>query len=330
MANAKTTSKKTTSKKTTKKTTKESSTKPSTQTQSKLQHDPIEVRQESKHDLDQLAQESPHPGPLFRSVALGGRSEGELVELGQSYSTDDILRSAPGFVSAIVEQNISPEQRALLVGYSPEKVALLVHETRLLRSMNQGFDERSATANAVARRNQLRQATGEGVALRDTVLRVLEELIPPATADRAALDAARGTADTPTNLTRTLRALSRLVTTVHAQAPAETRAIYESLGLTDRLAGDLVRSADAIDASEKLVLGSTGTRLNQRELDYQDGVVLTLLASLWRAFDEAHERSPTLVVPPLGRIARLTRKRRASSQAEPATPVTPVEPAPTS
>ena len=312
MANAKKTAKKSSSKTTTEKR----STKKPTQTPegTPLRYDPIEAH-ESKHDLDRLAEETEHPGALFREVVLGGRSESELVELGQSFATEDILCSVPRFVSAIAEQRISPQQRAILFGYSPEKVALLVHETRRLRAMSHGFEQRSANNNAVARRNQLRHAMGEGVTLRDSVLRLLDEVVPPGTAERSAL----GNAETPSNLARTLRALARIAKTVRAQASAPARAIYDGLGLTDRLADDLIQGADAIDASEKLVLGSTGTRLSQRELDYQDGIVLALVGSLWRAFAEAHERLPTLVIPPLGRLARLVGKRRAQP-IEPATP----------
>ncbi|MCC6876141.1 MAG: hypothetical protein IT378_17670, partial [Sandaracinaceae bacterium] len=92
--------KKTKKKSATKKTTEERGTKQPTQG-APLRYDPIEAH-ESKHDLDQLAEETEHPGALFREVVLGGRSESELVELGQSFANEDILCSVPRFVSAIV------------------------------------------------------------------------------------------------------------------------------------------------------------------------------------------------------------------------------------
>ena len=76
-------------------------------------------------DLDQLAQSMPDPGADFRSVVLAGADENELVALGQSFTTEDILVSAPAFVSGIVEQPLTAGQGVLLLGYSPEQALSL-------------------------------------------------------------------------------------------------------------------------------------------------------------------------------------------------------------
>ncbi len=282
---------------------------------------PEDNRSDEVHDLQKLADELPHPGDGYRAVMLGGTTEGELVVLGQSYTTDDILATVPRFAGAILEQKLTAAQRKLLIGYSPEKLALLVHEAVRLAQLNQAYQARAARTVTQARAD-LRRAMSAGIDLRDTVERTLAGIIPPGTPLRTTLEQAHGDAKTAASLARTLRGLADVADGVRVDADAQARKAIEGLGITDELAAELRGHADDVVAKEAIATGTLGPRIEQRELDYQDGVVLTLLSSIYRAFQYAHERSPKLVVPPLGSVKRLVKGsgKRAAPEEPPVSP----------
>lgn len=279
-------------------------------------------------DLDALAVAMPDPGAAFRAAVLAGVTEYDLVTLGQSFGSDDILESTPAFISGIIEQPLTAQQRATLLGYSPEQVALLIHETLRLRDLNLSYDQR-AKESITKLRADLQRAITAGVSLRDMVERTLRRLVPLATPLRTALDAAHGTAETGAALAKSLRGLAGVTRDLRGGTDVPTRAVYEGMGVGDGLIEELGRAADDVEAKERLAQASTGTRIDQRQLDYQDGVVLSLMSSLWHTFQYGHERNATIVVPALGRLKRLVRKGNGRSQLEkpsPSQPVAPVSP----
>lgn len=291
---------------------------------------PEDNRSNEVHELRGLADELPHPGDGYRAVMLGGTTEGELVELGQGYATDDILATVPRFAGAIIEQKLAETQRKLLIGYSPEKLALLVHESVRLAELNAAYEDRAARTVTQARAN-LRRAMSAGIDLRDTVERALAGVVEPGTPLRTKLEQAHGDAKTAAALARTLRGLADVADGVRMDADTQARKAIESVGITDELAADLRSSADDVVAKEAIATGTLGPRIEQRELDYQDGVVLTLVSSIYRAFQYAHDRSPKIVVPPIGKLRRLIGKTSGGKPVTPAEPpVTPkVEPSET-
>ncbi len=74
--------------------------------------------------------------------------------------------------------------------------------------------------------------------------------------------------------------------------------------------------------TEKAAQGNAAqARVTQRELDLGDGSVVHLVGILYRAFHEATAALPTLVVPPLGDLARFF--DRPAAKPSPAAPPQP-------
>src|SRR6185295_11589009 len=91
-------------------------------------------------DIDVLAAETPNPGPSYRALVLAGRSEADLVALGQRFASEVILAAVPAFITSCTQQKLTDAQRAIMLGYSDDKIHLLVHETVTLRNLSDEFD----------------------------------------------------------------------------------------------------------------------------------------------------------------------------------------------
>src|SRR5262249_14192162 len=159
-----------------------------------------------------------------------------------------------------------------------------------LRELSFAFDELKPQRATAARRD-LQRELSRGLALRDVIARNLASVVKPDTDLRKQLSAAAGTVDPPSSLTRSLRALAAVSESLRAGASASFRASLAALGISDSVIAQLRSAADVIDEKSGLVDGTIGGRNAQRELDYQDGIVLALLTLIYRAFEYANAQS---------------------------------------
>ena len=267
------------------------------------------VAADETRDLDQLAEALGPPSNVIAELVLGARNDEGFLALGTSYMSEDILTSITPFLGMATAQfeALDVQGRKLVVGVSKSVLALAAREALTLREMHQGFVLASPKGTA-ARREKLRVETSQSVALRDQILGALTALVPSTGALREKVNAGVGRADTSEQLATGLVTLSGLVVAARKGVTAAARAGYDELGITAEVAvalkeqAALLRAAN-IDATKG---GDPKKRIDQRTIDMQDGRVLHVVQHIYRAFREAQHRQPTLVMPPLGRMKRLS------------------------
>ena len=275
---------------------------------------------EVTYNLDQLQQTLGAPSAAITTVLLGSRTDDDFLALGTSFSTSDILESAPRFLGTAQAYFASstPAARKRLVGISPDVFALAVGESITLRSKLRDFRS-SAGASATTRRDKLRAAVSESRAKRDQVLSTLGGVVPSKGKLRDKLQSSAGPAPTPEEVAVALDTLSDVVTLILKSTDDATRGAYSAIGIDDALAESLQSQAKALRAADDVATGGDPSKsVSQRELDLQDGRVLHVITHIYRAFREAHGITATVVQPPLGRLRRLaSRPKQSTAPAKP-------------
>lgn len=272
--------------------------------------------EEVAYNLDQLHQTLGAPSSAITTVLLGSRTDDELLALGTSFASADILESAPRFLGTAhaFYASSTAAARKRLIGISPDVFALAVSESITLRGKLRDFRS-SAGASATTRRDKLRAAVSESRAKRDQVLTTLSGVVPAKGKLRDKLETSAGPAPTPEEVAIALDTLSEVVANVLKAATDDTRSAYAAIGIDEALAESLKAQAKTLrEASDVASGGDPIKSVNQRELDLQDGRVLHLITHIYRAFREAHGVTATVVQPPLGRLRRLaSRPNKAAS-----------------
>ena len=269
-------------------------------------------------DLDQLAEALGAPSDAIAELVLSARDDEGFLALGTSYASEDILASITPFLGMAKAQleALDPKGRKLLVGVSKSVLALGAREALTLRETFQSFTQ-SSPKGAATRRANLRAVTSESVLLRDQIYGAISASVPSTGPLRDKVNAGVGTADSPEQLAGGLVTVAGLVVRVRKGATAAARAAYDELGITAEVAVELKKKAAQLRAAntEATKGADPKKRIDQRTLDMQDGRVLHVVQHLYRAFREAHHRQATILMPPLGRMKRLSGNFRTGKPA---------------
>jgi len=281
--------------------------------------------------LDDLRQRAQAVSADTRELAFMALDDETRLEHGRAVDTSLVVTAATRFAAGAYTtfERLDADDRAKIVGACPEFVDLLVHETVALQGHKVAFDAQAAKGevNRAGRRASARKALRDGIALRDQVYGALRNVTRPH--DRAALDAAVGTAATAAELDVGMRRVATLLRARLDAATAGQRAALAQVGLTAAQADALDEGAALALAAEQQAAGTPAqARVTQRELDLGDGAVVHLVGVIYRAFREATAVLPALVVPPLGELARFFVRAapKATAPAPTPTPADPVTP----
>jgi hypothetical protein len=245
------------------------------------------------------------PNDRLRHLLYRNVPEARLLALGKRVDSDDILEAIPEFLGTVrdIHAQLEPGQRKLFVGYTPAFDPILIDETAKLRERKRLFDARpSAGAATQARqRKALRQLMNAGTALRDQAAVAMRDILG-ANDDAAELETIKGTAETADKLAVGLERIANLIE-IHQRRDPEIAELFEEVQLTVEYVRELRETASTLRAASSAAdFASPETRVTQRMLDVQDGVVLHLMGLIYRAFREAHNRDEAILLPPLGRL----------------------------
>ena len=257
---------------------------------------PAELHIQSLEELDAVMPRGDAAAQaMLRRMVLGASTPETLTTLGQGYRTEDILAAVP-LVLAQVHQQITRLKKkgaALPEGYSEDLGRLVLAETLALRGLNVAYEEQLRATSGVAlnRRAALKTANSHGMHLRRSVARKLERMVLAAgSSARAELERAAAASSGPASTVASLRAVAKVLDDTRRTASAEQRRTMDGLGLSDARSAALRAQADEILRLSDAGAGPMPVQaVDQRALDQQDGLVLTLLRELYLTFRDAED-----------------------------------------
>lgn len=273
----------------------------------------------------------------LRRDELEGLPADALLKLGKRAASSDILDAMPAFVAgAWTTWNAQPDAaRPRFVGFTPKYVPLLVAEALALDALHKRFvaQDADAVVEVGRRRRALQDAVSLGVMLRDQCARALRRKLRGDASAIEALDAATGTAGEPAKLVAGLRLVAKTLKDLRRAATPTRREHLDEVRLTDSYAAQLEDQADAVEAAESAARAAVAKVVTQDALDLQDGRVLHLVDSVWRAFRDAAAFVPGLAAPPLGAMTSavapsLSSRAGATEEDEDDEPARPADPTP--
>ena len=261
----------------------------------------------------------------IEALTAGTRPE-ELVARGATIATSRVVTDCVRIYGQAIDfvHNGPVEARARLRGVTPALLAVAVYFLGRLVVTDRARRERRRSVVQVRSKRDL-TVTREhklGVALRDQAVRTLRDAA--ATSEfRVEVEQATGTAENDEALADGLRDLAAL----HLRwldgddQPLKTRLALAAL---DRpFADELAQASERVRAADEASLNRPAeTALSQGVLDYLDGMCLTLLGQLIRAFDSGHAIDPRIPrLPPIATRRVFQRNRRAApSPTNPSSP----------
>jgi hypothetical protein len=266
--------------------------------------------EKQNYSLEELERVLPPGDPVSRAalrrMIVAANTPEELVGLGASYRTEDILSAVPSVLAQMLVQvkrlsvaGVRPPR-----GYHDNVARLLLEETMTLRDLNIAYEEQLRTTGGLTlnRRAALKTTNGQGIRSRRAVGRALSKLVLSASASvRAELERAVGKATNPIETVASLRAVANILTETRAAATAGEREVMTELGLGEADAAKLRTLADEIVRLADAAGGAIPPQsVDQRALDRQDGMVLTLVRALYHAFRDAYDEGKDVVPPKLG------------------------------
>ena len=264
--------------------------------------------------LDALAHELGTPDKEFRTAVFALAPDSELLALGVRVDSAKILADAPAFVVGVREAVAAVDEEAVLRGYAPALLPLLVFEARELEKLA-ASREAVGTTHSISRGEQtasLKTTMEAGLRARDATCDALHNAFGLDRPKLDTLDEAVGVADTPAHLATGLESLARLIRK-HSKGDEHVAALLKAFGVTTNQAAELetlahaVRTADAHSHATQ-----SAPKVTQRALDLQDGRVLHLIGMILRSLKTARARSAQVVVPTLPRIGWMFRTRSGS------------------
>lgn len=207
------------------------------------------------------------------------------------------------------------EQKALLVGFSPELLSIGVDSALALRAATTEADagahrDESARATSVV---ATRASASKTLALRDQGVTVLRAIAGNDEALRMRLDAAVGVADTPELLatgTERVAALGKeVVASTNPTLAALVKANRATHAFFDWLTASAAELRKSVEAARPRL---TVTKVAQGDIDVLDGLVLRLLSDFIHAFAAAKDIDGTLpsLVPIATRRLLASRSKR--------------------
>lgn len=265
--------------------------------------------------LDQLERHLPPVDPAavaeLKAALLSAQSTEQLLGIGTTFRTEDILAAAPPFavgtLLALRKLDEAPP------GLAPELVPLLVQEAKELARLDAAYEQesRDVSMNIGGRREQLKHAKSRALRARRGVVRtLLRGIVPVGSAHRTRLERAGAKASTPAATAASVRSVAKVLAELNADPKVArvlarykyTRSHVEHL---ESLAVDVER------------LGAQGAallppqRTDQRALDLQDGLVCVLIRAIWWALRDALDEGAPIRMPPLsGDLERLVLRTR--------------------
>ncbi len=252
-----------------------------------------------------------------------GYTKAELITEGVKVGTDRIDTDTARLYGKVADfyKHASKEQRAVIMGVSPNMlrvaVAAALRGSRLAEALGEAKNDHGA-----AREERLTHAEtvkAAATAQRKLLRAGLRALAAGNNVWHTAIDSAIRTSDQASTLSSSLEALINVGRRMLKRPTGGMKARLEDSGLTSarldaaaQLAEDARAAGDAADA-----LTGRGP-VTQAELDYWDGINLTLLGNFIEVFEAAHEVDPT--VPRLVPIALRGYFRRGRTGAKSAAP----------
>ena len=243
---------------------------------------------------------------MLRAGILAAQTEEQLVTLGAGFRTEDILAAAPTFTvgSLLAVRRLGRPPPGLGLAFFP----LLVREARALGVANQSFEQqlRDVASTISGRRAGLKEANSRALAARRGVAQTLLRSVLPSTSEhRAELEQAAAGADTYAATVASVRSVARILTTL--RAAGETQAsLLAHLGYTEAYVEELLELAGEVERLSTQGAGLTPPqKTDQRTLDAQDGLVLTIMRAIWTPLREARSRGASVRLPPVGALERL-------------------------
>lgn len=270
--------------------------------------------------LDQLERHLPPVDPAavaeLRAALLSAQSTEQLLGIGTTFRTEDILAAAPPFAVGTLLALRKLEETP--PGLAPELVPLLVQEAKELTRLDAAFEQesRDVAMNIGGRREQLKHAKSRALRARRGVVRtLLRGIVPVGSAQRARLERAGAKAATPAATAASVRSVASVLAELNddpkvARVLARYRYTRAHVDHLESLAVEVER------------LGAQGAallppqRTDQQALDRQDGLVCVLIRAIWWALRDALDEGAPIRMPPLGGLERLVLRTREDEAEE--------------
>ncbi|HEX2568554.1 MAG TPA: hypothetical protein VH877_03270 [Polyangia bacterium] len=267
-----------------------------------------------------------------RNVIYSLVSEQDLLKRGKRVASDRILEDMPLFLGSAhdILQSLSDAQRKK-VSVEAQIFALCLDETLKLRQLREGHQVAAAVSagGRAGRQVSKRQAVSALRAARRGLLTSLQNGL-----DKASLAHAKALAGKAATITALMDGSGRLADYLaqRIEAASEDEQVQlRSFSLTAERVAELRSHLAGVRVATQVAAARRG-RVEQRQLDIQDGRVLVLVERILRAFRAAQHEDPTILVPELRALAKLFTSRpgsRGPKKSPPAkTPSTPPAPKP--
>ncbi|MFO0745356.1 MAG: hypothetical protein U1F43_06750 [Myxococcota bacterium] len=275
--------------------------------------------------LAELATVLPPPDPILRKSLMTEADVARYQELGRQIASGHVIVDGERLfgLAYAAWNDATEEQRALLVGFSPELLSIGVDAALSLRAGTTAADDgahRDGTARATST-VATRTAGQKALVLRDHGVAVLRAIAGNDETLKARIAAAVGTADTPELIatgTERVAALGKeLVASTDPTIAALVKANRASNAFFDRLTASATALRQAIEVARPRL---TVAKLAQGDLDVLDGLVLRLLSDFIHAFAAAQDIDGTLPTLAPNATRRLLASRSKSKPKSDATP----------
>jgi hypothetical protein len=248
--------------------------------------------------LEGLALKLPKPQKKHLDAILDGTSEQELVAIGTTIASSRIITDEPRIFNeawSFYEQ-ASPAQRAILRGFSPALLAVAVNQAIELQRMLTVHETNAHSSGRVRSEGEtsLSVQFSDAIGLRDQAYGAMRDAAH-AKQLLASLDACVGTAESADALAFGLTEVGGLLRSWLKSGDSGLLARLDIAGLDASYADEMEAAAKALrTATAKAAARGTAAKITQGALDRQDGIAFILLRQIVRAFESAHDRSPTI------------------------------------
>jgi len=275
--------------------------------------------------LDQISTALPKANSALLDAILATDSREALVLRGVEIKSSRILTDSARIygLAYAVWSKATPEQKDALIGFSPDLLALGVDRALSLRELTseKGDAEHVDAATVEERAVAARQAFARGLTRRNHAVRVLRNVVGGDAILVARVDAATGKADTADALGAGLERLAALGRELLGSADPVLKAGVQLARLDNAYLTQLDSlAAEVKNTAQAASVRATAARAAQGDIDFLDGVNLTLMEMVINAFEGAHAIDPS--IPRLVPIAtrRLLGKRRRKAEVEESSP----------
>ena len=240
-----------------------------------------------------------------RASILRAVSEDDLVALGATHTTEDIIAAAPPFtigtILALEQHGSTPS------GLAPALPTLLVREARNLANLDRKYEQehRDVWTSISGRREGLKAANSKALNRRRAVAQALLRYIVPASdrARRAQLEAAAAGAKTPAETIASTRTVARVLAALRQDETLKL--VLDDFGYTDAVVTELNDLAADVKTQSDLAGGlRPPQKTSQRALDMQDGLVLSIMRAIWDPLREARTAGAAFALPPARGLER--------------------------